>query len=107
MNLLFDFSRVLLFPKDPTYTGSLNGLYKEHKNDPDFNFFHYFELNEELLTYLDGIKDKANLYIFTSESIQDAPEIAPRVAEVFKQVYSAFGDWIWEERFRFLFVDCE
>lgn len=38
MHLLFDFSRVLLMPKDPDYTGSLNGLYKEHKDDPGFDF---------------------------------------------------------------------
>lgn len=89
MILLFDFSRVLLFPKDNTYTGSLNTLYKEHVNDLDFNFFDYFKLNTELLDHLKQHKDGLNLFIFTSESIQNAPELQPYLKPVFKQIFSA------------------
>jgi HAD superfamily hydrolase (TIGR01509 family) len=89
MKLLFDFSRVLLFPKDPRYMGSLNELYKKYKDEPDFNFFDHFRVNEELVTYLDSIKNNIEIYMFTSESIQDAPELKPIISPLFKKIYSA------------------
>jgi HAD superfamily hydrolase (TIGR01509 family) len=89
MKLLFDFSRVLLLPTDRSFTGSLNGLYKEHKNDTSFIFFNYYELNKELLNYLETHKKNTDKYIFTSETIQDAPEVAPIIKPIFKYIYTA------------------
>lgn len=87
--LLFDFSRTLLFPKDKNYAGSLNDLYKQNKDNPDFNFFDYFELNIELIDYLKSIKGKFKLFIFTSESIQNDPAIINDLNKVFDKIYSA------------------
>lgn len=89
MILLFDFSKVLLFPKDDTYTGSLNALYKEKSSEPHFNFFDYFKLNLKLLDYLKSHINVFELYMFTSESIQNAPELQPFIKPLFKQIFSA------------------
>ena len=89
MVFLFDFSRVILFPKDPNYSDSLNALYKDHKDEENFDFFKYFRLNDELVIYLNSIKDTNDLYMFTSDIIQDAPELQPTVDSLFKKVFSA------------------
>lgn len=87
--LLFDFSRVLLHPKDKTYTEGLNKLYKTKRHELDFSFFNFFELNEELLTYLENIKHTVSLNIFTTEDIQNAPEVKKRIRKLFVNVFSA------------------
>lgn len=87
--LIFDFSRVLLFPKDPSYKDELNVLHKSLAREIHYSFLDHFELNEPLLKYLDSIKEKKQLYIFTSGSIQNAPEIRPRIDSIFRQVFSA------------------
>lgn len=89
--LLFDFSRVLLFPKDKSYRGDLNPLHDELSKQPDYNFLDYFELNAQLISFLKGIKDSCRLYIFTSGTIQDAPEIQPTLRDIFVKIYSAEG----------------
>lgn len=89
MILLFDFSKVLLFPRDDNYTGSLNTLYKEQVSQLNFNFFDYFKLNTVLLDYLKQHQNEMELYMFTSESIQNAPELQPYIKPVFKQIFSA------------------
>ena len=87
--LITDVSRVLLFPKDKSYSGGLNALHKEKSSEPDYKFLDYFELNIELLEYYKSLKDKLDLYIFTSETIQDAPELQPDLKLVFKHIFSA------------------
>jgi HAD superfamily hydrolase (TIGR01509 family) len=64
---LFDFYRVLLLPKD---LGD-------------------FELNEPLFNYLDSIKDKKELYIFTSSKAPNIPVIKKRLEPIFRRVFSA------------------
>ena len=73
--IVFDFSRVLLFPKDSGYTGSLNERHRELSKRGDYKLLEHFSLNEELLSYLDKIKGRYDLYVFTSETIQDSPEL--------------------------------
>lgn len=87
--IIFDFSRTLLFPKNKDYSGGLNSLYRDLMQNPDFNFFDHFELNSELLNYLKGVKDKVDLYIFTSEGIQDDPAVKNKIDGIFKKVFSA------------------
>jgi len=88
--IIFDFSRVLLFAKDKDYKEDLNPLHKKLlAENPNYAFLDYFELNEELLAYLETIKDKFELYIFTSGSIQNAKEIKNKIAKVFKSILSA------------------
>ena len=87
--LLFDFSRVILFPKDKAYIGDLNPLHAELRKNTGYRFLDYFELNTDLMRFLREIKSKYELYIFTSGSIQDAPEIQPELRGIFAKVYSA------------------
>jgi HAD superfamily hydrolase (TIGR01509 family) len=87
--LLFDFSRVLLHPIDKTYFGSLNSLHKQLKDNESFYVFHYFELNEQILEYLETIKGKLRLAIFTTDIIQDDPLIKERIDPLFEKIYSA------------------
>lgn len=87
--LLFDFSKTILFPKDRNYQGSLNSLHKEMLLREGYNFLDHFELDENLLSYLKGVKSKYKLYIFTSGSVQNAPEIKPRLDEIFDKIFSA------------------
>ncbi|OGM29530.1 hypothetical protein A2630_00870 [Candidatus Woesebacteria bacterium RIFCSPHIGHO2_01_FULL_44_10] len=87
--LITDVSRVLLFPKDRTYTGSLNDLYKEESLKPNYKFFNYFELNEELLKFYKSLKGRVDVHILTSDIIQDAPELKPFWKDVIGKIFSA------------------
>lgn len=87
--LLSDVSFVLLFPKDPEYTGSLNGLYREHKDEVNFNFFDYFKVNTELLDIYTQYASNEARYIFTSDAIQDDPALQKYWQHVFTQIHSA------------------
>jgi FMN phosphatase YigB (HAD superfamily) len=87
--IVSDFSRVLLFPKDRNYLGSLNALHKELSNKPNYKVLDYFELNTSLLDFYKSLKDKTPVYMFTSDSIQDAPEFQSYLQPVFKEVLSA------------------
>lgn len=88
--LLFDFSRVLLHPTDKTFSGSLNNLHKELKDNESYYLFNYFELNDEILEYLKTLKDKFRLAIFTTDLIQDDPLIKEKIDPIFEKTYSAF-----------------
>ena len=87
--LLFDFSRTLLFPKDKTYSGGLNSLHKILSENPNYKFLDSFELNKEIMDYLYGIRGEIPIYMFTSESIQETPDIKEDVLKVFTKIFSA------------------
>lgn len=87
--LLFDFSRVLLLPKDQTYKGELNVLHKDLSAAPEYSFAQHFFLNEPLIEYLQTLQKEKDLYIFTSGSIQNVDEIKVKLDPVFKEVFSA------------------
>lgn len=87
--IISDVSLVLLFPKDPNYTGSLNALYKEKKDETNFNFFEHFRVNEELLAIYKNHKADRKMYIFTSDAIQDEPVLQPYWKDVFDDIFSA------------------
>ncbi len=84
--LLSDFSQVILFPKDLSYQGSLNGLYKKIQ-ERGFNFLDMYQLNTELLSYIQSLEG-IQKHIFTTGTVQDAPEIKDRVMEVFETVFT-------------------
>ncbi len=88
-SLLFDFSRTLLFPKDKQYVGSLNELYRLKRDEINFSFFNYFELNNRVIDLLKPLKNKYKLAIFTSDSIQKDPAIYNQLSSVFIKIYSA------------------
>lgn len=87
---LFDFSRVLLFAKDPSYQGDLNPLHDRLTSSPDrgFSFFNHFELNQDLLNYLEANKGKGiDFAIFTSGDVQKDQElVSSRKLDVFSRI---------------------
>ena len=84
--LLSDFSQVILFPRDLNYNGSLNGLYKKNKAT-GFNFLDIYRLNTELLDYLQSIEG-IQKHIYTTGTVQEAPEIRNAVMAVFETVFT-------------------
>jgi len=86
--IIFDFSRVLLNAKDPNYPDSLNSLYKRVSQNKNFNSLEYFEFNKELLDFVISIKDKYDLYIFTTGTIQNDIHLKSFIDHVFKKVFT-------------------
>jgi len=80
--IVSDFSRVLLFPKDKSYQGSLNALHKELSEKPSYNALDFFELNVGLLDFYKSLKDRIPVYIFTSDVIQDYCIIIPTLHSI-------------------------
>lgn len=87
--IISDFSRVIIFPKDKSYEGGLNNLYREIFQKPNYNMFDYFELNSELLDFYKSLKNRIALYIFTSETIQEDLQLKLYLKPIFDNVYSA------------------
>ncbi len=56
---------------------------------PEFKFLDYFELNRNLLDYIEQVKIAKPAYLFTSESIQEDPAIKDILGQYFGKVYSA------------------
>ncbi len=86
--LVSDFSRVLLSPKDKNYTDGLNALHKKLSAGGRYDFWSYFQLNQELIDFYKILAKKIDLYLFTSEYIQEHPSIRPHMEEIFKTVFS-------------------
>jgi len=88
--ILSDFSRVIFNPKDKNYTGTLNGLYKELlEATTPFNFFDYFEFNEDILDLYSSLKDRYLINVFTTGTIQSAPEVRQKIGLIFDNIFSA------------------
>lgn len=86
--ILFDFSRTLLNAKDPQYADSLNGLYKRISQQEGFNSLDHFEFNQKLLDFAVELKEKYDLYIFTTGTIQDDMHLKRFTDGVFKRVFT-------------------
>lgn len=87
--IIFDFSRTLLFPIDKTWTDSLNKLNKKLSDkNPNYDFLNYFYLNEDLLDYLSANKDKFELYIFTTGTVQNNLVIISKLKSIFKHIFT-------------------
>lgn len=86
--ILFDFSRTLLNAKDPQYADSLNGLYKRISQQEGFNSLDHFEYNQKLLDFAAGLKEKLDLYIFTTGTIQDDIHLKSFIDGVFKRIFT-------------------
>lgn len=83
-----DFSRVLLSPKDDSYTEGLNALHKKLSAGGDYDFWSYFRLNQDLLAFYKTIGEHIDVYMFTTEYIQEHPALQSELSSVFKKVFS-------------------
>ncbi len=87
--IISDFSRVLIFPKDDSYQGSMNDLYREKIKLADFRMLDHYRLNTELLNYYAN-QSRFPAYIFTSgASLHLDPLVKPELEKSFKGIYSA------------------
>lgn len=89
--VVFDFGRVLIFPKDEGYFGSLNDLHRVLSDSPNYSFSANFDFNQELLGFLKQKKTEKGLdiYLFTKGKIKDTFECQRFLNGFFKQVYVA------------------
>lgn len=88
--LLSDFSKVLIFPKDSSYTGTLNALFKDAVQGEKKDFWSLYALNQELLDFYQKLIDQHQLVcaIWTSGTLQRSPELAEYLSPVFDHDYS-------------------
>jgi HAD superfamily hydrolase (TIGR01509 family) len=87
--LLFDFSRVLIFPIDDAYTGLLNDLYKKALHEDTFQFHDFFKFNEALLAHIKPLASMYTLAIFTTDVLQNDPAAKKVLAPIFSRVIAA------------------
>lgn len=87
-NILFDFSRVILFPKDENYKGLLNDLYRKITQEKS-PFLNHYKFNEELLNFLKPLKEKYHLSIYTTDIIQNDPEVRKILDPIFEEIFAA------------------
>ena len=86
--IIFDFSRVLIFPRDRSYHGSLNALHAQLSKDRGYQFLNHFELDQSLLNFLKQISRQYPLYVFTTGIIQDVPGVREQLQSIFERVYT-------------------
>ena len=88
--IVSDFSRTLLFAKDPHYTGSINKMYRELLNTQEFKFFDHYIWNKQLAEFYQDIKVTKNIpiYIFTTEKIQENSEVKKYTDQLFTTIYT-------------------
>ena len=87
--IITDLSQVLLFAVDEHYTGKLNDLHEKLLKSGDYNFWKYFRINEELLTFYQELSPKIDLYLFTTEYIQEYPPLKQQLDGIFERILSA------------------
>lgn len=87
--LLFDFSKVLLFPKSDEYVESLNKHHAKLSGNKNYQFLKHFKFNDEILDFIKANFDHSDCYIFTTDTIQDTPEVQKRIAGIFYKIFSA------------------
>lgn len=84
--LLFDLTHVLLFPADKKSEVLLNDTYKKISTTEGFEFFDHFILNQELINFIESQKEKYQIILYTTETIQEDPKLAPIILGLFKKV---------------------
>lgn len=87
--ILSDFSRVLLFPLDESYSGGLNALHAELLKGGDYDFWQHFKINDELLAVYREYQKSVEVAILTEGHIQDYPPVKERLADIFNHIFSA------------------
>lgn len=88
-NILIDFSRVLIFPRNKQYEGLLNDLYKKVIKSKSYNFLNEFEFNQNLLNFLKKLKNKYNLSVYTTDIIQNDLAAKSILKPIFANIFVA------------------
>ncbi len=88
-SIIFDLSYTLLFPKDKSYKDELNKLHRQLGYAGGYEFSDYFTLDENILEFVKTLKKKYRLFIYTSGTIQNIPEIKSKLDGMFERVVSA------------------
>ncbi|MEI7603518.1 MAG: HAD-IA family hydrolase [bacterium] len=86
--ILLDIARLIVFSKSDAIVGSLNSFYQEHSKDTNFDFFNYYRVNDELLNYLERLKNKYEIFGFTKGIIHSVPEIKNKIDNIFDEIYT-------------------
>ena len=86
--VVFDFSYVLLFPRENSYTGKLNDLNDKLSPQSGYEPLNYFYLNTELLQFLKQYKSKYDFCIFTSGKMHKLPSLREQLQEIFSEFIS-------------------
>ena len=84
--VVFDLGAVILFHKDKTNKEKLSPLYKKLKRQNNFQFEDYFVFNMKLLRFLEELKNKLDLFIFTSGTLHKAKEVRDVLAPIFLKI---------------------
>jgi FMN phosphatase YigB (HAD superfamily) len=88
--LIFDFSRVLIFPKNTAYKGSLSDLYSRVSFDPEFKFHDHFVINMELIDFLNRLPRSYLLALFTaSKNLHTDDAVTAIVKPLFSDIYES------------------
>ena len=89
--ILSDFSRVIIKPKDKNYSGALNPIHREltEKFGQSYNLFDHFEINDRLLDFYKSLKANYSINLFTTDIIQNHPQIRPELEGVFENIFAA------------------
>ncbi|HEX8965326.1 MAG TPA: HAD-IA family hydrolase [Patescibacteria group bacterium] len=88
-SLLFDLSRVIIFPKNIAYSADIHFLYQQLlKKNSLFDFDSYFYFNDELLSYISAQKSLYSMFIFTSGDMYLHPKVEKKLAPFFERIIS-------------------
>lgn len=88
--ILVDFSRVVVIPRDRAYSGSLNAFYRSlTPEERQSDFFRHFQWNAPMVSFLDRLKGKFPLILFTTDILQNDPAIAATINKLFERIISA------------------
>ena len=87
--LLFDLAFTMLYPIKQDYSGELNALHKTLSEKGAYDFFSQFYLDEDMLAKIREVKPRYETFIFTSGTIQNAPELKPKLDLIFPKIFSA------------------
>src|SRR3989338_6206622 len=89
--ILSDFARVIIKPKDKSYTGALNSMHRDlvEKLGKQYNVFDYFEINTKLLDFYKTLKPRFSVNMFTKGSLQNHPMLKSQLESVFENIFSA------------------
>lgn len=65
----------------------MSPLYARVSGEPGYKFSDHFEFNEQMLAFLQSIKDQYTLSVFTSGTMPEVAEVKEKFNSLFEKVY--------------------